>query len=221
MMFLVLLIVFASVAAAIWFQGFWNAAVAFINILMAAMLATTLWEPVATMVEGFGATSYTYLLDFIVLWFLFGAIYGILRGITDLLSSTQVKFDLPVEMIGRSLLAVACGWLMTCFVAFSLHMAPLNSVNPLGAWATPASRSFLVAAPDRLWMRYMFDRSRGAFARGNFSGQQHPGDASLNVEAFDPKGEFALKYHQRRADYEKQSDLRVGGSAASTESANP
>jgi hypothetical protein len=210
MMFLVLLIVFASVAAAIWFQGFWNAAVAFINILLSAMLATNLWEPVAKMIEGFGASSYTYLLDFIVLWFLFAVFYSIFRGIADLLSQTQVKFDLPVEMVGRSLLAVACGWLMTCFVAFSLHMAPLSSANPLGAWSTPGSRSFLVAAPDRLWLRFMFDRSRGAFARGNFSGQQHPSDAALNVEAFDPKGEFALKYHQRRVEFEKQSDLRVG-----------
>jgi hypothetical protein len=215
MLFLVLLLVFAGVAAAIWFQGFWSGTIAFMNLLFAAMIATNLFEPISTMVESFGAASYTFLLDFIVLWFLFGAVYATLRGITDLISRTQVKFELPIEMGGRSLMAVLCGWLMTCFVAFSLHMAPLNAENPLGAWATPNSKSFLMTSPDRLWMRFMFDRSRGAFARGNFSGSAHPSDEALNVEAFDPRGEFALKYHERRKAFAAQSDLRVGAAASS------
>ena len=218
MLFLVLLLVFAGVAAAIWFQGFWSGVIAFMNLLIAAMIATNYFEPICTgLLENmFRLTSYTFLLDFVVLWFLFGAVYATLRGITDLISRTQVKFELPIEMGGRSVMALLCGWLMTCFVAFSLQMAPLNAENPLGAWATPNSKTFLVTSPDRLWMRFMFDRSRGAFARGNFSGSPHPSDAGLNVEAFDPRAEFALKYHERRKAFAAQSDLRVGG--ASTES---
>ena len=106
MLFLLLFLVFAGVAAAIWVQGFWSAAVTFVNLLLAMLIASNLFEPVATMVENFGAASWTYLLDFILLWVLFFVAFGILRGITDLLSGTQVKFDLPVEMVGRSLLAV-------------------------------------------------------------------------------------------------------------------
>ena len=211
MMFLALFVVFACVAAAIWFQGFWNGIVAFMNILLAAMIATNLWEPLTTMVENFGAASWTYMLDFVLLWFLFFAVFAVLRGITDLLSRTQVKFELPLEMAGRSVMALLCGWLMVCFVAFTLQMAPLNSAEPLGAWSSPNSKSFLVAAPERLWMRFMFDRSRGAFARGHYSDRpQHPSDQSLNVEAFDPLSEFALKYRQRRDEFQKQSDMRVG-----------
>ena len=215
MMFLALLVVFASVAAAIWFQGFWNGVIAFMNILIAAMIATNLWEPLSSMVENFGAASWTYMLDFVILWFLFFAVYAALRGIADLLSGTQVKFELPLEMIGRSIMAVLCGWLMVCFTAFTLQMAPLNSVTPLGAWSSPNSKSFVAVAPERLWMRFMFDRSRGAFARGHYSDRpQHPADQNLNVEAFDPLSEFALKYRQRRDEYAKQSDMRVGGAPA-------
>ena len=68
--------------------------------------------------------------------------YAILRAVNDSVSKERVKFDLPIEIGGRSLLAIWCGWLMVCFVAFSLQMAPLNNATPLGAWSTPQSRTF-------------------------------------------------------------------------------
>ena len=65
------------------------------------------------------------------------------------------------------------------------------------------SRSSL-SSPERLWMRFMFDRSRGALARGHFSDRpQHPSDQTLNVESFDPHSEFALKYRERREELRK------------------
>jgi hypothetical protein len=215
MMFLLLFLAFAGVAAALWVQGFWSAAVSFVNLLLAAMIATTFFEPISTMAETYGAGSFTFLLDFVIVWVLFFVAFAILRAITDALSQTQVKFDLPVEMAGRSVFAVLSGWLFACFLAFTLQMAPLNSENPLGAWASPKSSPFFAA--DRLWMRFMFDRSRGALSRAHFSDQQpHPGDQALNVETFDPRSEFALKYHERRKKYVANSDLRVltGGSTA-------
>src|SRR5262245_48284368 len=133
MMFLLLFLVFAGVAAALWVQGFWSSAVTFVNLLLAAMIASNYFEPLATMVETFGAGSFTFLLDFILVWGVFFVVFGILRAITDMLSQTQVKFDVPIEMAGRSIFAVLSGWLFTCFLAFTLHLAPLNSENPLGA----------------------------------------------------------------------------------------
>jgi len=195
MMFLFLLLVFVGTAAALWFQGLWSAAVTVVNLLLAMMIATTFFEPLSTMIEGFGAGSFTYLLDFVVLWLLFFFAFGILRAITDSLSQTQVGFDLPVEMAGRSLLAVFCGWLVVCFVAFSLQMAPLNSANPLGAWSTPQSASFAFVSPDRLWLGFMFSRSQGALAGGR---------------VFDSQAEFPVKYHDRRVKYaDPQMQLRV------------
>jgi len=218
MLFLVLFLAFAGVAAAIWLQGFWSAAVTFVNLLLAAMIATNFFEPVCDLTEGFGAASWTYLLDFVFLWFIFFATFGILRAITDGISQTQVKFDLPIEMVGRSVFALLSGWLFTCFLAFTLQMAPLSSEKPLGAWDSPTANTFLFTSPDRLWMRFMFDRSRGALARGHFSSQSHPADQALNVETFDPKAEFALKYHERRKKFAEATDMRVvegsGGAAA-------
>jgi hypothetical protein len=194
MMFLLLFLIFAIVAAAIWFQGLWSAAVTLVNLFLAMMIATTFWEPVTTMLEGAGASSYSYLLDFLILWILFAFAFGILRAVTDILSPTKVTFDMPVEMAGRSLLALWCAWLVVCFTAFSLQMAPLNSPTPLGAWSTPTSPTFLVTSPDRLWLGFVHSRSKGAFSNG---------------QVFDPAAEFALKYRDRRIKYAQASDMRV------------
>src|SRR4030095_5700602 len=124
------------------------------------IFATSFYEPICTAIEGIGAAkTYTYLLDFVVLWILFAIVFGILRAITDSLSKKQVQFEMPVEMAGRSLLAVVCGWLMVCFVAFSLQMAPLNSPSPLGAWSTTSAKTFGPVSPDRLWLGFIDSRA--------------------------------------------------------------
>jgi hypothetical protein len=211
MMFLFLFLVFLIVAASCWFHGLWGNAINLINLLVAMLIATNLYEPICTLLEGFGASSWTHLLDFVVLWILFFFTYTILKLITNALSRTHVKFDLPVEMAGRSILAIWCGWLFVCFTAFSLHMAPLNSATPLGAWSSPNSSTFLFASPDRLWMAVMSAQSRGALARGKFSSDHatHPDDQTANVEAFDPYSEFALKYRERRAAYAAETAMRT------------
>ena len=209
MMFLFLFLIFVGTAVALWFQGLWNTAVTLINLVIAMLIATNLFEPLSTLLESFDA-SFTYLYDFIVLWVLFAFVFGILRLITDLLSSKAVKFNLPVEMAGRTILAIWCGWLMVCFVAFSLQMAPLNSETPMGAWEGPFDKTFLFFAPDRQWLGFMQSRSRGALSRGNYSGDIHPNDADLDVETFDPHGKFPVEYHRRRVNYENTEMMRVG-----------
>src|SRR5690349_9599014 len=104
MMFLFLLLIFAGTVAALWFQGLWSAAVTLVNLILAAMLAMNFYEPICTLIEENGGASWTYVLDFVVVWVLFFLAFGILRAITDGLSGTRVSFPLPVEMAGRGLL---------------------------------------------------------------------------------------------------------------------
>ena len=188
MMFLLLLVVLAATAAALWFQGLWNATVTFVNLILAMVIATSFYEPICTQHERIAGDvkQLTYILDFIVLWVLFAISFGILRAITDSISKSAVAFDFPVEVAGRSIMAIICGWVMVCFVAFSLQMAPLNSLNPLGAWSTPAAKTFGPFSPDRMWIGFMHSRSTPSF----FGGPQ-----------FDPKAEFLVKYRERREKY--------------------
>jgi hypothetical protein len=186
-MLLFLLLILVATAAGVWFQGLWSAAVTLVNLVLAMAIATCFYEPVCVAIEGISAAaSYKYLLDFVVLWILFAVAFSVLRAITDMLSKKAVGFDLPIEIAGRSILAVICGWVMVCFVAFSLQMAPLNSPAPLGAWASPASKTFAAVSPDRLWLGFMYSRSQ---------------PAALGGKPFDPNAEFLLRYHDRRAKY--------------------
>ena len=45
MMFLFLLLILAATAAGIWFQGFWNAVVILVNLILAMAIATNFYEP--------------------------------------------------------------------------------------------------------------------------------------------------------------------------------
>ena len=210
MMTVVLLLVFLATAGLIWFHGLWGAAVTLINLVMAMLVATSLFEPLSQTLEESADASFTFIYDFVVLWFLFFFTFGILRLITDMISRTRVKFDMPVEMAGRSILAIWCGWLMVSFTAFSLLFAPLNSESPLGAWTSPQDGSFLGMAPERHWLGFVHSRSRGALARGKYSSEpSHPDDATANVEAFDPQGDFLIRQHQRRVEYANAEAMRV------------
>ena len=154
------------------------------------VIATSFYEPAATAIEGISAAaSYTYLLDFIVL---VGACLRFrlrfLRAITRLRSARRRWSSiLPVEMAGRSILALVCGWMMVCFVAFSLQMAPLNSADAAGGLGhRPRRKTFAAVSPDRLWLGFMYSRSRPAALGGN---------------QFDPNAEFLLRYRDRRVKY--------------------
>src|SRR5687767_12713915 len=103
MLFLFLLLILLATAAGVWFQGLWSAAVTLVNLILSMVIATSFYEPAATAVEGIeAAKSYTYLLDFVLLWLIFGLTFAILRAITDALSAKAVTFDLPVELGGRT-----------------------------------------------------------------------------------------------------------------------
>jgi hypothetical protein len=201
LMTLVLLLVFAITAGTLWLHGLWGNAVTLINMLLAMLLATNFFEPVAALADQY-AHAGSYFFDFTALWVLFLIFFGAFRGITDALSPTGVKFIMPVEIAGRSLLAIWCGWLMVCFVAFSLQMAPLNSVTPLGAWNSPTDGVFLGFAPDRMWAGFMQQNSYGYLSRGQFKPEDsNPKDSQLNVQTFDPHSEFPYKYAYRRKQY--------------------
>jgi hypothetical protein len=199
-----LFLIFAATVAALWFHGTWNNCVTLINMTLSMLIATNYYEPIAAAIEGFDA-SFTYLLDFVVIWFLFAVSFAVLRLISDLLSPNRVKFFMPLEMAGRSVTALWAGWLMICFVGFTLNFAPLNSESPGGALAAKPDANSI--SPLGAWRSFMHYRSRYALSRGNFSGTAQPGGD--DVEAFDAKNDFFDKYHDRRLRYLQAEMMRV------------
>jgi len=206
-----LVILFVCVAM-MWNEGMWSNALRAINTLLAAMIATNYFEPLAGWFES-KAPTYTYFWDFLSLWLIFALAFNLFRLLTDGISKHQVRFRMPVEYVGRALFAVTTAWIFVCFFNFSVHTAPLARTAFAGAFApAPDSKSFFGLAPDRKWLGFVQSRSRGALSRSDSSSRSsYPEDKGKRV--FDPNSEFIFKYGQRREDLrvhnEKTGKLRV------------
>lgn len=225
MLTLTIVLTFLIIVASTWFMGLWSNMLTLINLIIAATIACGFFEPIATALDNsinpetgvrFAGrfSTYTYLLDFLILWGLFFVSFGFLRLGTDICSKYKMKFNIWVELAGRSVFSIWIAWAFICFATFTLHTAPL----PLNAFGgefqrTPDSRNFLGIGPDRLWMSYLQSRSRGAFASWEVrESDLHPDDQGKNIQPFDSKGEYIFKYHDRREVFANEEQTRVSRS---------
>lgn len=222
MFVLMIILVFLVIVAGTWFMGLWSNILTLINVILAATIASGFFEAVATAFDNsidpetgdrfIGRLApHTYLLDFLSLWGLFFVSFGLLRMSTDIASKYKMKFNIWVEMVGRSVFSILIAWVFICFAVFTLHTAPLP-VNAFGGkfQPTPQARNFLGIGPDRLWMAYLSSRSRGALSRSAFRPSAlHPDDVDKNIQPFDSKGEFIYRYHDRRETFSEAETTLV------------
>lgn len=189
---LILLGIFVAASFALWREGPWSGLIMLLNVLLAASLATAWYPWVVARIEP-RLASYTYLLDFVALQGLFCVLVLFFREVTDRLSRTRVRFRKPVELVAGPLVAVLTAWVIVCFMAASLHTAPVprDMIQP-----TPESRMFFGLAPDRRWLAWV----RGSSRSGPFARPQNP---------FDPDADFILRYADRRRALEAEPELRV------------
>ncbi len=179
--FLMIVIMFACLAS-LYTEGIWGNAIRLINVVTSALLATNFFEPVADWMEGM-APSYTYVVDFVALWGLFALFMIVFRLATDLLSRVKVRFLKIADQIGSIVLAFWIGWVMVCFTATSLHVAPLAH-KPLWGSFQAENRMLFDTAPDRQWLAFTQKMSLGPYCRLTTI----PGKNEKYV--FDPDGLF-------------------------------
>lgn len=192
-------------------MGLWSNVLTLVMVFIAAMVASSGFETVADFIESLDPT-YTYVADFLGAWLLFFVTFGVLRLLAEAMSRYKLKFDVVIDYFGRSVAALATAWIFICFATFTLHMAPaspeLFDVGPRD--------QVLAVGPDRLWMRFIHSRSKGALADSTaalifpeYDVPQHPDDAAMNVRVFDPWADFVFKYRHRREKWSEQEQLRV------------
>lgn len=192
---IVLIVIFVACFASLMNSGLWSNTITLINAITAGLLAMNYYEPLAEFLDK-QAPSWTYVWDFVSLWFIFGLAMLALRAVTDLASTVQLKFHPLVEKIGGLLMAVWASWIVLCFATATLHTAPLAR-NFLGGGfqPEPESRMLFGLQPDRVWLGWVNRESKGALRR-------------LGTTApFDARGEYILRYAERRAEFEKQQTL--------------
>jgi hypothetical protein len=82
----------------------------------------------------------------------------------------------------------------------TLHTAPLAASFLGGGFQPqPNSKMLMGSAPDRKWLAWVHRESQGPYSR------------LYDVNPFDPHGEFIVKYHDRRAQFEKQLTFAKSG----------
>jgi hypothetical protein len=199
MISLMLLAIFVVVTFALWREGLWSAAIAVLNLLLAASFATAWFESAVALLKP-RLPSYDYLLDFVCLWGLFAIILLGLREVSDRVSPTKVKFRKPVEMFATPVVAAIAAWIMVCFTAASLHTAavPRDFIQ-----ANPEARMFFGLAPDRRWLQWV----RGSTLHGPFGRPDHAFDTDTVAKG--TSSDFIIRYAVRRKRLEAEPELRV------------
>ena len=204
---LIAVLIFLIVAAASWWFGLWSNLITLVNLFIASLVASSIYQPVANQFIEM-QRSFVYLADFICVWLCFFVVMGIMRGATDTLSGYRLKFNPIVEMVGRTVLALWMAGVFTCFSMFTLQMAPL-------------SRDFydksVGTLPDRAWLAFVQSRSRGALSASKSANpffaeyelEDHPDDVDLNARVFDPKAMFLVEAEMRRFSISLNKTLRV------------
>jgi hypothetical protein len=104
-----------------------------------------------------------------------------------------------VDRIGSVVLSLVVGWVMVAFTLTTLHAAPLAEKFLFGAFDYQ-STMFLVG-PDRQWLVFFTNLSRGAFSRTVAESQysEYGASAADPVAEFDRAKKFMPNYALRRA----------------------
>jgi len=214
MLYLIAIGMFVLIVASTWWFGLWSGIVTLVNVFLASLLASSLYQPVSQKLSDINPT-YQVLFDFIAVWIVFCLAFFVLRGATDTLSRYRLKFDPLTELIGRSIVSAWIAGVFICFAFFTMQMAPLTPAF-YGSQSMATNPSEVGTIPDKLWLAFIQSRSRGALAASKSAGgglpeyrlSDHPDDAGLNKRVFDPYGQFLFEMEDRRWKLSKQERLR-------------
>lgn len=190
---LVLLVVFFAVAASLWPEGLWSNAINLVNLVTSALLATNFYEPLAAWLSEQSAW-FVFFGDYLSIWGIFSLSILILSTATNGVSKHRVRFVKQVENPGGWFLAILNAWVMLCFITMTLHLAPLSRGFFFGGFKAEEKMLFGMA-PDRQWLGFMQNASRGAFSR--LVGEEDDEEKYV----FDPQALFLIKYASRRDEY--------------------
>ena len=180
---LLFLLVMVMVFAFTFKAGLWNNLTRLIVIITAGLIATNWFEPLASYIET-SVPWLWYFADYGAIWTIFCVALFSLNYVTMKLSFTSVRFTKTVDEVGSAVFSAACGFALVCFVAMTLHMAPLGRESFFGSFK-PEQPMFFGLYPDRMWLAFCQQCSRGVYSNG---------DANV----FDPKSDFLLRTAAKR-----------------------
>lgn len=155
-------------------EGLWNNLINTIAIVLGGLTAFGLHQPLVVMLDEWLGGSYTYLLDFPVLWGLFALTAGVLKQLANMLSKVRVNFPPEVDNYGGAAVGLVAAYVMVAFGMATFHTAPLSydlckNMYAMGVTPTEAEKGLDEAAgltrPDVAWLR-LVESTMGESALG-------------------------------------------------------
>jgi hypothetical protein len=189
LVFLTLLIML-GVCYAYWHEGLLTACCMFINVLLAGLIAFSLFEPLADQLDPMLADSFLAgYEDCFSLILLFSVSLGLLRMVTNNLAFTTLDYPPALLHGGGVFFGALTGYLVSGFLLCAFQTLPLpenflkfdarfHPDNP-----TKAVRRLL--PPDRAWLALMHRAGLGPLSWGE-------------GPTFDANGNFELRYARYR-----------------------
>jgi hypothetical protein len=156
---LLMFVLFLAVVLCLLVESMWSNAIRFINVVFAALLATSLWEPTARLLES-AMKGGSYWWDIVALWVLFALIVTILQTVTNRISKVNVRFLAVANKAGGIVFACLTAAVFVCFANFTMHTAPLAERAFQGGFPSQSSIS-----PDRQWVRFVTLVSGGSLSK--------------------------------------------------------
>ncbi len=155
---LLLFMLFAATVLCLLAESMWSNAIRFINVVFAALLATSLFEPTAKLLDS-AMKGGSYWWDFVSLWVLFALFITILQTVTNTISRVNVRFLGVVNKAGGIVFACITAAVLVSFANFTMHTAPLAESAFRGGFPSQSSLS-----PDRQWVRFVSLVSGGSLS---------------------------------------------------------
>lgn len=198
-----LLAVFGVVTWCVAAEGVWNAAITFIAVLLAGLLAMNLFEPTAQFMATNVLTGYYWDMrwDILALLGLFSGGVLLLRALGEKLLPTYAEVNPMLHDIGRWVLGVGTGYAVMAIMLTALHTAPLP--REFLGFRAERRNLFDIVAPDRQWLgftQYVSENSLSRTLHGQIVGfdtarfPANPDDEST-LESW---SSFPIRYAARR-----------------------
>ena len=192
-----LAVLFAGVAMMVR-EGLWSNAIALVNIIISGLVAFGFYAPLTVYIDEYFNGQFTYVLDFVVIWFLFAASMVICRAVTGAASKTRMRFKNPIDPVGGPIVAIIAAWVLASFVMATLHTSPMpkDAFGGKLVSAADVGSASRLTSPDAAWLRFV-EKMSDLAALGSTGTERFRAKSWTQIQA------------DHRAKYEKSPSVKV------------
>lgn len=149
---IVLLVILGIVTWVVASEGIWGAALTFLSVIFAGLIAMNFFEPLAGMLDA-QVPSWRNRFDFIALLGIFAISVSILRELAARIAPVSIEVHPYFYQAGRWVFSAATGYVTVGILLTALHTVNLPFKAFLG-FRPEAKNLMEISAPDRQWLAF-------------------------------------------------------------------